>query len=81
MGVYKSKLMRPNHSKVEIRLLRSDNYENIIMSRFRNLKNYFVIPIIRNCLFFFMKFLTILFVIRLRPKQMRLVAFYAIPRL
>ena len=38
MGVYESKLMRPNHSKVEIRLLRSDNYENIIMSRFRNLK-------------------------------------------
>ena len=37
-GVYKSKLMRPNHSKVDIRLLRSGNYGNVIMSRFQKLK-------------------------------------------
>ena len=61
-GVYTSKLMRPVHSKVEVRLMHSDNYSRIYyesLSKSSNFSSYRLYVWPHKSLIFFTKFVTI----------------------
>ena len=58
-GVYTSKLMRPVHSKVEVRLMHSDNYSRIYyesLSKSSNFSSYRLYVWPHKSLIFFTKF-------------------------
>ncbi len=62
-GVYTSKLMRPVHSKVEVRLMHSDNYSRIYyesLSKSSNFSSYRLYVCDQHkSLIFFTKFVTV----------------------